>query len=292
LVSLRGHVLADLADARVQDEFEWLGRVIEFSQIQRMRRLAELENRQVFARDGHLSAASWLADTQRLTSGEARGQVRLARSLQDMPRTREALDRGQISLSAASILAATRETNPATFGDSEAQMVEAARRHRIPDLQRVAAFWRGLAEARLLSGDEDAARRRRSLHISKTLMGMVRIDGWLDPESSESVLTAVNAVMDAEARTRGHDDTRTPAQRRADALCEVCDQFLSASDRPVVAGERPNVTVTVALESLAGAEPLAAAPATVLTGRRCRIAPLPSSRPCSLGARSRRTRPP
>ena len=251
---MRGQVLTDLPDGRVEEDFQRLGRLVEFAQIERMRRLAELESRQVFARDGHLSAASWLADTQQLTPGEARGQVRLARSLHDMPETSGALDRGEISLSAATILATTREIDPEAFRESESQMVEAARLHRIPELQRVAAFWRALAESRLLSEGEEGARRRRSLHISKTWHGMTRLDGWLDPESAESVMAAINSIMDADARSRGQDDDRTPAQRRADALSEVCDHYLGSSDRPVVAGERPHATITVAMESLAGLE--------------------------------------
>ncbi|HEU4355943.1 MAG TPA: DUF222 domain-containing protein, partial [Actinomycetota bacterium] len=68
--------------------------------------------------------------------------------------------------------------------------------------------------------------------------------GDLDPETGEGVLTALRAVLDAEARS-GTDDDRTPAQRRADALGEVCRQWLDGAERPTVAGERPHLTVTV-----------------------------------------------
>jgi hypothetical protein len=78
---------------------------------------------------------------------------------------------------------------------------------------------------------------------------MVRVDGDLDPETGETLLTALRAVMDAEARS-GSPDGRTAAQRRADALGEVCRGWLDAGDRPEVAGERPHVTVTVHSEAL------------------------------------------
>jgi hypothetical protein len=77
----------------------------------------------------------------------------------------------------------------------------------------------------------------------------VRVDGELDPETGETLLTALRAIMDAEARS-GADDRRTPAQRRADALGEICRQWLDGSDRPHVAGERPHVTVTVGVRAL------------------------------------------
>ena len=46
---------------------------------------------------------------------------------------------------------------------------------------------------------------------------MVRVDGNLDPETGQTVITAVKAVVDHWVRS-GSEDGRTPAQRRADAL--------------------------------------------------------------------------
>jgi uncharacterized protein DUF222 len=69
-------------------------------------------------------------------------------------------------------------------------------------------------------------------------MGMVRVDGDLDPETGETLLTALRAVLDAESRSAPTGD-RTPAQRRADALGEVCRQWLDHGDRPSVAGRSP-----------------------------------------------------
>jgi hypothetical protein len=63
-------------------------------------------------------------------------------------------------------------------------------------------------------------------------------------------MTALRAVLDAESRS-GVADDRTPAQRRADALGEICRQWLDLADRPTVAGERPHVTVTVDADTVA-----------------------------------------
>jgi hypothetical protein len=61
-------------------------------------------------------------------------------------------------------------------------------------------------------------------------------------------------VQDAETRSNDRTDTRSPARRRADALGEICRQWLDSQDRPVVAGERPHVIVTVDVESLGAGE--------------------------------------
>jgi hypothetical protein len=81
---------------------------------------------------------------------------------------------------------------------------------------------------------------------------MVRVDGDLDPETGETLLTALGAVLDSEARSREKEDHRSPAQRRADALGEICRQWLDRSERPNAGGERPHLTVMVDAEAMAG----------------------------------------
>jgi hypothetical protein len=223
-------------------------------ELERLRRLAEIERRGLFARDGHLSAASWVASRFRVSWGEAKRDAGVARSLADMPSTRRALETGEVSLSAARVLARIRQVDPAAFRDDEAQLVEAARIHSMGDLHRVAAYWRQQIEREQLTDGEDAVRSRRALRASVTFMGMVRLDGDLDPETGETLLTALGAVLDAEARGRDEHDRRTPAQRRADALGEVCRQWLDVADRPLVGGERPHVAVLVDAGTLANAD--------------------------------------
>ena len=53
--SLRSEVLPDLPDARVEEDFSELQHVAELLEVERLRRLADLERRRVFERDGHLS---------------------------------------------------------------------------------------------------------------------------------------------------------------------------------------------------------------------------------------------
>jgi len=247
---LRSEVLAGLPDARIEEDFAEIQRAVELLEVERLRRLAEIERRRVFERDGHLSAASWLAATYKVGWGAARDHVRTARALEDMPETRQALDAGDLSMSAARVLVAARDADPEEFRHSETELVEAARIHSVGDLQRVAAYWRQAVEQEhALEGDEKVRAQRR-LHASVTFLGMVRVDGDLDPETGETLLTALRAVLDAESRSGTEDDDRTPAQRRADALGEICRQWLDMGDRPRVAGEKPHVTVTVGVGAL------------------------------------------
>jgi hypothetical protein len=248
---LRSESIPDLPDALIEEDFEELHRAAELLEAERLRRLAEIDRRRLFEQDGHLSVVSWLATRFKVAWGTAREQVRMARALEQMPVARDALERGDLSMSGVRVLVTARDADPDAFGRLEEQLVEAARIHSTSDLQRVAAYWRQAVERAHANEGEEKLREQRRLHASVSLLGMVRVDGNLDPETGETLLTALGAVMDAEARS-GAEDDRTPAQRRADALGEVCRQWLDGSDRPIVAGERPHLTVTVGAEVLSG----------------------------------------
>jgi hypothetical protein len=246
----RAETLPELPDARIEEDFAELHRAGELLEAERLRRLGEIDRRGLFTRDGHLSAVSWLASRFKVAWGGAREQVRLARALARMAFVRAAFEAGEVSMSGVRVLASAHEAEPDAFARAEAELTEAARIHSVGDLQRVVAHWRQAVEhERVLTG-EDELRRRRRLHASVTLMGSVRVDADLDPETGESLLSALGAVLDAEARSGGAEDTRTPAQRRADALGEICRQWLDTGERPSVGGERPHLTVTVAAEAL------------------------------------------
>jgi hypothetical protein len=270
---LRGEDLTRVPDVVAEEDFAELQRAAELLEGERLRRLADLDRRGVHRRDGHLSTASWLAHRFRVGWGAAREQVRVARNLSEMPETRRALDDGDLSMSAARVLVAAREVDPDAFDRCERTLVDAARIHSVRDLQRVAAHWRRMAERERSTGGGDELRARRRLHVSRTFGGMVRLDGDLDPETGEALLTALGAILDAEARS-GAEETRSPGQRRADALGEVCRQWLDRSDRPTVGGERPHVTMTMRVDGLREVDPTSdaeldhAGPVPVKTARR------------------------
>jgi Domain of unknown function (DUF222) len=245
----RSEVVEDLPDARLEEDFSELHRAVEGLETERLRRLAELDRRGVGARLGHLSTAGWLSSPFRMAFGAARALVRMARALRDMPRTRRALEEGDISMSGARVLVQGRETDPEAFRGAEDTLVEAARVHSTGDLVKVASYWRQAVEREALLDSEERLRERRRLHASTTFLGMVRVDGDLDPETGETLLTALRAVMDAETRS-GQVDSRSAAQRRADALGEVCRQWLDHGDRPEVAGETPHLIALVDAEAL------------------------------------------
>jgi len=168
-----------------------------------------------------------------------------------MPRTRAALSQGEISRSAAAILVSAHEADPGEFSRVEEALVDTAGTLPIRDLKRAVAHWRDAVDQRRAEEDAEHAFQLRRLHVSPTLEGMVRVDGDLDPETGQVLITALRSVLDSEERQPG-TDRRTFAQRRADALGEICRKWLDSTDQPLVASERPHVTITVDLEALEG----------------------------------------
>ena len=77
--SLRGEMLAELPDARIEEDFAEIRRIVDQLELEALRRLAEIERRGSFTRDGHLSAVAWPASAFKMSWGVARDQVRTAR---------------------------------------------------------------------------------------------------------------------------------------------------------------------------------------------------------------------
>jgi hypothetical protein len=119
------------------------------------------------------------------------------------------------------------------------------------ELRRAVDTWRIAADPERAMEDEDRRFERRYLNAFPTVDGMVRVDGELDAETGQTLISALRAVVDVESRMSTTADARTPTQRRADALGEICRQWLGSLERPTVAGERPNVVVTMDVSALA-----------------------------------------
>ena len=199
-------------EAALADGYAELERAADVVLSERLKWLAAIERRGTYARDGHVSLTAWLAGRFRKTWSAASRLVRAARALEQMPSTREALESGEITSSAVDVLLPAREVDPQAFAQAEAYLVQAATTLSIPDLRGAVATWRRAAEdAQGIEFPERAYERRR-LHVSPTLAGMVRVDGDLDPETGQTVISALRAVCDAQVRS--HGDLRTPPQRR------------------------------------------------------------------------------
>lgn len=124
-------------------------------------------------------------------------------------------------------------------------LVEAARNLDPRRLGVVIAHWRHAVDPDgFLAGANDAHERRR-FDVSETFETMTVLDGQLHGDDGAMVRTAIDAYSKPLP-----DDTRTPTQRRADALVELARQVLNSGDAPSSGGERPHLNVHAPLETL------------------------------------------
>jgi hypothetical protein len=193
-----------------------------------------------------LSLTRWVALHADLPDGEARSLVGLAETMVSHPDTAEAFESGSLSHSRARMLSRAAQSHPKLYERDEPILLDLAGDLGLNDLRRSIRYWANCADD---TQAEQAADRRRELshlHASVTFSGMVRLDGLLDPETGEAVLTALDAACPPPLAT----DSRSVANRRAEALGAICEQWLR--NGTIDGGLRAAVGLTVDLDTLEG----------------------------------------
>jgi hypothetical protein len=198
--------------------------------------------------DGFRKTRTWLVAYGRMSQGAATGVVKRSQLLPALPAMASAAGRGKVSaehLSKVDTLA-----------------------HRV-GLKEVAEFDEILADLSSAAGpaetqkaceriaahlDPDGAKpdpvgdyERREVTFSR-VGSMFMMKGQLDADGGAALMTAVDALM----QPPGPDDTRTAAQRRADALVELARQALVRGELPSVGGVRPQVGILLTPTALLG----------------------------------------
>jgi hypothetical protein len=201
------------------------------------------------------STAAWLRHRLRLGAGAAASAVRTARALfrGPLPRTAQALCAGELSVAHAAVLAhGTQELPDQTAAEAEPVLVAAAARLDPPRLRRVLGHLQLVADPEGAEREGERRHRRRGLWLAPTFAGMVALQGLLEAEAGQILL----AALDPLARPHSADDARSGDQRRADALVELARRALEGGQLPQSGGVRPQLLVTVDLDSLLGGDGL------------------------------------
>ncbi|MFH1329958.1 MAG: DUF222 domain-containing protein [Actinomycetota bacterium] len=208
--------------------------------------LAAVERRGVARQEGYGSATAWLMAVSGDPAAVCRSRVAVAASLQEMPETRAAFAAGEVSECRVRLLAQAQALAPEQFACDEAVLVAQAATVSSKRLPQVLAQWRRDTDPQGAEADTERAFARRALHISPAWSGMVHLSGDLDPEGGGVVLAALRSLSESAALDA--DDSRTPAQCRADALVEICRRYQEG--RQAGSGGRPHLTVTIPWEIL------------------------------------------
>ncbi|MEU1246198.1 DUF222 domain-containing protein [Micromonospora arida] len=220
----------------------------------------ELDGRGVAIAQGASSTAVWLRERLRLSGRSARQLVQLATTIDAAPpAVRDALLSGAISVEQGRVVAETVAALPVEAGPEVADkatqlLITWADRFDPTSLSRlgervlahVAPELADQAELKALERATERAEARRHVTLSEQQNGQVRLSGNLDTETASLLREAIDPLC---APAGEHDD-RSPGQRRADALGEICRLALRTGQLPDNGGDRPQLVVTVSLEEL------------------------------------------
>jgi hypothetical protein len=219
--------------------------------------------------DGQTSTQAWLRARLRL-GGQAAQLLQVARQLGRLPQLAKAFAAGEITLEhAAAVAQLVAQVGVQAVADYESILLDLARQVPPGKLRIACGHLRQLLPAQ--AGDDETARQWRSRHLTaaRTVDGAVHLQGLLDAANGEVVLAALGAAMPAP----DEGEQRSAAQRRADALVDVCAGWLAAGQAPTSGGIRPQVQVTVSLAALQTEPPQPAQPARSLSGGSPALSP-------------------
>jgi Domain of unknown function (DUF222)/HNH endonuclease len=254
LQSLAAHDLDRLTDAALVEGVVRLRRLADGVEGHWLAWLAAVDARGAAGADQGVpagSTAGWLRRRLRMSAGAAASLVRTARALYRGPlaQTGQALAEGTISAAHAQVLAAgTQELPTHVAAEAEPVLLAAARRLDPPRLRRVISHLRLVVDPEGAEGLAERRHQQRGLWVSATWEGMVAVNGLLEAEAGQTLVAALEPL----ARPTNADDTRSGGQRRADALVELARRNLESGQLPQTGGVRPQLLVTVDLDSLLG----------------------------------------
>jgi hypothetical protein len=209
--------------------------------------LAEFDRRGGHVGWGLLSCAHWLSWKCGIGLIAARDKVRVARSLEHLPKLRDAMRRGALSYCKARAI--TRIATP----ENEEYLLYIADSGTVSHVEKLVRLYRRTQRGKEL----ELAKSRhaeRSLRCYYDEAGCLVINGRLDPEQGALVMKALQAARDVlrEAERDSREACEPPdvaseryPARQADALGLLAETFIAGGAAPLAAGDRHLVTVHV-----------------------------------------------
>ena len=196
--------------------------------------------------DGALGMVAWLRTHGKLAGGAAAERVETARQLEHLPRTEEALARGEIGFQHAVAMARTAEhVGAAQVRKAETTLLKAAQAMDPGQFVAVAKNFEHQVDAEAALSEANRAHQRRYLSIGQPVDGLVRVEGQLVSETAARLRTALEPYLKP-----GKGDERSAGQRTHDALDELCRR--AGVGHPDGAGPRPRIIIKADRDTLAG----------------------------------------
>ena len=209
-----GEVLSLLAEA-------------ERLQVAAVAKLAVIDRAGLAALWGYVSTERLVAHRARVSNRTAGVLVSVARHTDRHRATGEALVDGRVSLGQVEVLAAAARGLDDVYAGVEEQFVDACGDRDVDAVGRLARGWRAVSDRRATAEDAEHTFESRGVWMQQGFDGSCKGSFRLDPVAAETVWEALDTSPDPVSLPH---PARTGAQRRADALAEVCHYYLNPDD--------------------------------------------------------------
>jgi hypothetical protein len=243
-----------VAASELSVDVERMCRLAERVEFLRLRAVREFDRSCEWQADGHVSAAAALRAKCRMSYGQARRSIDLARKLEHLPETAAAFGAGEISREhAAAIASAYTPERDAMIANIEPQLVDLARIAIPVELRKAVSRMVDAFDGDGGAATDAAEFAKNHLTFDKTFNGRFEPHGSMDAESGEIITAALEAEM---ANLRDRHDALPAAKLRAEALTSICRWYLAHHDngQPRRRGQN-HLGIVADLSELAGTNP-------------------------------------
>jgi hypothetical protein len=209
--------------------------------------VGEHDAAELWRNDGATSMTAWLRHHTGRSGRDAARCARTARRLRQLPVTAAAYRDGVLSSGhVQAIVANLKDRTAGLFADHEAELVPELARLSVGETAVAMQDWARRADA-VVGDDPDKTLPERSLHLSRILDGRRELSGSFDPEGGDVIATALRLAATGDV---DGEPARSPAQRRGDALVDVCRWFLDHQQTRRGGRHRPHLNVITTLDDL------------------------------------------
>ncbi|HEY6530705.1 MAG TPA: hypothetical protein VIY72_00275, partial [Acidimicrobiales bacterium] len=198
--------------------------------------------------EGHATYGSFLRARCGLTTTESRRVAGRAKKLARWPEVLEAWQAGALSGAQVEVMSAVvPERHIERFSVYSGASIEYLSWLPIDVTRNVVANWRSAADDAVQTEAAEAGQEpvdeipQRMMSASRIIDDRLEITGSFDKDAAHHIETALLAAM----RPDGDGEIRSPLQRRADALVEICRFYVAHHQQPPGTG-RPDRGVIVA----------------------------------------------
>jgi len=237
---------ADLPNEERSPRLNQRSHLIDLQMLSFAQEAAEFDRSKAWDEEGSNSAIDSMRFNCHMTGNTAADLIAVGKNLHRMPKSVEAVFRGEIGFAHLTAMARTA----IALGDKfdEAPLLEKARENSPGKFYYICHHYRHAADRKGYEAEQAELVENRKVWVTKCDDGTVLLTGNFDPEGGAALITTLEPL----ARKSGADDHRSREKRMADATVDLAMHALDSGLIPQQGSQRTHLNVTTSLETLLG----------------------------------------